>query len=177
MSKLRRWIAFLAYYGVCKDLPQSGAPGGKLYRAMRARSAAGLLKSCGSGVNVEHGADFGWGTTVAIGDNSGIGINAWIRADLTIGNNVMMGPQALIYGRDHMFSDMSKPMNQQGMGDYHPIVIEDDVWIGARVTILKGVTIGQGAVLAAGSVVIKDVEPYSIVGGNPARQISRRGDA
>ncbi|WP_242532542.1 acyltransferase [Nocardioides sp. S5] len=128
-------------------------------------------------MNIEHGADFGWGTTVSVGDNSGIGIDAWIRADLTIGDNVMMGPQALIYGRDHVFGDLSRPMNQQGMGEYEPIVIEDDVWIGARVTILKGVTIGSGAVVAAGSVVTKDVESNSIVGGNPAKQISRRGPA
>ena len=65
-------------------------------------------------------------------------------------------------------------MWQQGFTEVDPIVIEDDVWIGARVIILKGVTIGKGSIIGAGSVVTKDVEPYSIVGGNPAKLIRKR---
>lgn len=177
MNKLKRWIAFVLYYGVCRRLPHSWVPGGRLYKAARAAVARQLLRSCGRNVNIEGGADFGWGNTVELGDNSGIGVDAWVRADLKVGRDVMMGPQAIIYGRDHLFSDLSLPMNRQGMGEYVPIVIEDDVWIGARCTILKGVTIGRGAVVAAGSVVVRDVEPYTIVGGNPAKQISLRGEA
>lgn len=57
-----------------------------------------------------------------------------------------------------------------------PIIVEDDVWIGMGSTILSGVRIGKGSVIAAGSVIVKDVEPYSIVGGNPAKQIKMRFD-
>ena len=55
-----------------------------------------------------------------------------------------------------------------------PVVIEDDVWCGANVTILKGVTIGRGSVIAAGSVVTRSIPPYSIAGGVPARVIKKR---
>jgi acetyltransferase-like isoleucine patch superfamily enzyme len=65
------------------------------------------------------------------------------------------------------------PMNTQPY-KRRPIIIEDDVWIGACAIILKGVTIGEGAIVAAGSVVTKNVEPYSLVGGNPAKLIKYR---
>ena len=65
-------------------------------------------------------------------------------------------------------------MNQQGASDFHPVNIGNDVWIGARVTILPGVKIGNGAIIGAGSVVTKDVPDFAIVGGNPARVIKYR---
>jgi len=133
-----------------------------------------LFRLCGTEVNIEHGADFGSGRLISIGNRSGIGVDAWIRADIIIGNDVMMGPRCTIYGRYHRFDRTDIPMNRQGMGAYDPIYIEDDVWIGACVIILKGVSIGKGAIIAAGSVVTKDVKPYSIVAGNPARLIRHR---
>ena len=65
-------------------------------------------------------------------------------------------------------------MIDQGYEDYRPVVIGDDVWIGRRVIILPGVTVGGGSIIAAGAVVSKDVKPYSIVGGVPAKQIGNR---
>jgi maltose O-acetyltransferase len=67
-------------------------------------------------------------------------------------------------------------MIQQGFEARRPVIIEDDVWIGINVILLPGLTVGRGAIVAAGSVVTKDVPPDAIVGGNPARVIRSRGD-
>lgn len=94
---------------------------------------------------------------------------------MKIGDFVMIGPKCLFATVHHSFGDWEKPMIFQP-ADVKPIVIEDDVWIGANVTVLGGVTIGRGAVVAAGAVVTKNVEPYSIVGGVPAKHIRYRFD-
>lgn len=96
--------------------------------------------------------------------NSGCSIGAALK--VSIGHNCAIGNFTLIMDSDfHDVDDHSKP------GVAEPVIIEDDVWIGARATILKGVTIGRGAVVAAGAVVTKDVPPRSLVGGVPARVI------
>jgi acetyltransferase-like isoleucine patch superfamily enzyme len=85
---------------------------------------------------------------------------------IIIGNNCTIAPEVLIMDSDfHDLNDQSKE------GTSSPIVIEDNAWIAARAVILKGVTIGKHAVVAAGAVVTKDVPPYAIVGGNPAKII------
>ncbi len=174
MRKIVKLIVVMFYLVCAKQMPVSSYPFGKLGRYLRFVCARYLFKSCGKNVNIEGGADFGYGNLISIGDNSGIGVNAWIRAEIEIGKNVMMGPYVIIYGRDHNFQDINKPMNSQGMSSYSKIVIEDDVWIGSRATILKGVTVAQGSIIAAGSVVVKNVEAYTVVGGNPAKVIGRR---
>ena len=109
-----------------------------------------------------------------IGENCNICANVLIENDVVIGNNVMMGPECVIYVRNHRYDRKDIPMNQQGSTEEEPVVIEDDVWIGGRVSILPGVRIHQGSIIAAGAVVTKDVESYTIVGGNPAKEIGRR---
>lgn len=100
-------------------------------------------------------------------------------APLTIGNKVIFGPNPTIITGDHRIDVIGKhlidvtgaeklPENDQ------PVVIEDGVWCGANVTILKGVTIGRGSVVAAGAVVTKSCPPYSIIGGVPAKLIKMR---
>lgn len=86
----------------------------------------------------------------------------------------MMAPDVIIIGENHQFSRLDVPMRLQGYQEYPPVYIDDDVWIGARVIILPGITIGKGSILGAGSVVTKDVPPFSIVAGNPARIIRNR---
>ncbi len=93
---------------------------------------------------------------------------------VSIGNYVMVGPHCMIAGGNHDYLQTEKPMRFAGSLTRGPIVIEDDVWIGANSTITDGVHIGQGAVVAAGSVVNKDVAPFDIVGGVPARVIGNR---
>jgi maltose O-acetyltransferase len=174
LKKIRKWLFFLLYYFVAKHLPVSCYPGGRLGKYLRYICIRNLFKKCGRDVNVESGADFLFGDTIEIGSRSGIGVDAWIRAELVVGNDVMMGPDVIIYGRYHNHERTDIPMNKQGMGDYSPIIIEDDVWIGARAIILKGVHVGRGAIIGAGAVVTKDVPPFSIVAGNPARIIRKR---
>ena len=88
------------------------------------------------------------------------------RGGLSIGHNCMLGGGTTICGVNHGMSDLDIPMRFQPSGSA-PIVIEDDVWIGMRVVIIPGVTIGKGAVIGAGSVVIRDIPPNSVAMGTP----------
>jgi maltose O-acetyltransferase len=110
---------------------------------------------------------------IAIGDNSGFGMNSRI-GSVTIGKNVMMGPDCLILTKNHAFDSTDIPMNMQGYKEDSPVTIGNDVWIGQRVIILPALRIGDGAIIGAGSVVTKNVEDYTIVAGNPARVIRKR---
>lgn len=111
------------------------------------------------------------GDDVFIGDGSTVAGNVQV----TIGNNVMFGPEVMIRGGDHNFSYVGKPMRQVKEGGINlPINIEDDVWIGTRVIILKGVTIREGSVIGAGSIVNKDILPYSVSAGIPCKPIRCR---
>lgn len=96
------------------------------------------------------------------------------RGGITIGDDVMIGPHTAIYSSGHNFSRPDLPMTSL---DHimAPVVIGDDVWIGAHVCIPGGITIGHGAVVAAGAVVTKDVEDNMIVSGVPAQVIGKRG--
>ena len=109
-----------------------------------------------------------------IGNNSGIGYGCEINVGVTIGENVMMGPNVLIYTQNHRTDRTDIPMREQGMSEIQPVIIEDNVWIGARVIILPGVTIGTGSVIGAGAVVPKSIPPYSVAVGNPARVVKSR---
>lgn len=97
--------------------------------------------------------------------------------DIRIGNKVLFGPHVYIMGGDHNYREIGQyiyDVKQKRDDDDQPVVIEDDTWIGCNVTILKGVTIGRGAIVSAGAVVSKDVPPYAIVGGIPAKIIKYR---
>jgi acetyltransferase-like isoleucine patch superfamily enzyme len=93
-----------------------------------------------------------------------------------IGRDVMIAAHTCITSVGHRHELLHVPMIAQGI-EVGPVTIEDDVWIGMNCTILPGVTIGRGAIVAAGAVVRGDVAPYTIVGGVPARLLSRRQPA
>jgi len=177
LSKRRFWYCF--YYCFAQHLPTSFRyqPLGKFGKFCRALACSRLFRACGQGVNVEHRAYFESGWEIEIGNYSGLGINCSVPFDLKIGDDVMMGPEVLIIGDNHRFDDLTVPIRLQGNAQSRPVRIEDDVWIGARVTILPGLTIGRGAVIGVGAVVTKDVPPYAICAGNPARVIRYRTDA
>lgn len=115
--------------------------------------------------------------TISIGNNVGIGPRACMIASLShiyIGNNVAIAPNVTIRGGNHRFDIIGKSIanysdyDKRNIDD-EPVFIEDDCWIGTNVTILKGVTIGRGSIVAAGAVVNTNCPPYSIVGGVPAK--------
>lgn len=159
---------------MARHLPSSIAPGGRWWKAIRAAVCRQLFASCGNDVNVETRAWFGSGRHLSLGDRSGIGVNASLHGTIIIGHDVMMGPDVVIYSQNHQFSRTDVPMNRQGFQPERPVIIGDDVWIGARAILLPGVTIGSGAIIGAGAVVTKDVPEQAIVVGNPARVVRSR---
>ena len=172
MGKISRKIGALIYYTIGKNLPESFS-GVKIgQRAFRAFCGKLMLKECGKKVNIERGAVFSARTS--LGDYSGIGINARINGTCTIGSHVMMGAGVTVITHNHAFDRTDIPMMEQGFEEERPVVIGNDVWIGDRVIILPGVHVGDGSILAAGAVVTKDVPPYAIVGGVPAKLIKMR---
>jgi acetyltransferase-like isoleucine patch superfamily enzyme len=111
-----------------------------------------------------------------IGDYSYIGCNAVIGAGgggIKIGNNVLIGQTVNMHSESHVIGDTSVPIRNQGIS-YQGILIEDDVWIGSKATILDGVVIGTGAVIGAGAVVTKSIPAFGIAVGVPAKVIAVR---
>ena len=131
----------------------------------------------GRGASIRPSSYYGYepGEGLAIGDGSAVGAFSWIGASgfVEIGRDVMLGPRVVILPENHVFSDTTRTIKSQGVAR-GGVVIEDDCWIGANVTILAGVRIGRGSVVAAGAVVRSDVPPMSVAGGVPARILKSR---
>lgn len=113
----------------------------------------------------------------SVGNNSFINRGTWIWAlgTITIGNNVIIGPYTILASGNHKYDCLDRLIRQQGIA-LKPIVIEDDVWIGAHAIVLPGVTIGRGSVIGAGAVVTNDIPAYSVAVGIPARIVKFRLD-
>lgn len=173
----RRWVANALYYGFARHLPYSVRPYSFGARAIRYQICRHMFDTCGRNVNVEYGALINSGAKISIGDNSGIGYRAFISGPLVIGRNVIMGPNCTFLSINRNTAQVDRTMYAQGYLPEEPPVIEDDVWIGANVTVLPGVRIGQGSILAAGAVVSRDVPAYAVVAGNPAQVIKYRRTA
>jgi len=165
----------LMYYGVAAKLPQPPLPGGRLGNRFRAFLAKVIFLKCGRQVVVRKNAYFGSGSGIEIGDYSEIGLDAYLNRDVTLGSHVLMGQRVTILTTNHEFEDPNVPIHHQGSRERKPVHIGSDVWIGANCIILPGVTIGDGAVIGAGSVVTRCVAPLAVVAGNPARVIRQRG--
>lgn len=107
---------------------------------------------------------------VTIGDYTRIGIHCTLIGPVCIGNHVNLAQGITVTALNHNFEDSSKRIDEQGVST-KPVVIGDDVWIGANAVILPGVTIGSHCVVAAGAVVTKDIPDHTLVGGVPAKVI------
>ena len=109
---------------------------------------------------------------VYIGSNSLIGMGNVIIGPVKVGNNVIFAQNIVASGLNHEYKDPTIPIRDQNV-TVAPIIVEDDCWIAANVVITSGVTIGKHCVVAAGSVVTKNIPPYSIAAGNPAKVIKQ----
>ena len=109
---------------------------------------------------------------VIIGDHTRVGLHNTIIGPVTIGSHVNLAQGITVTALNHNFVDSEKRIDEQGVSTT-PVVIEDDVWIGANAVVLPGVKIGNHSVVAAGAVVTKDVPPHSIVAGVPAKIIKK----
>ena len=109
---------------------------------------------------------------VTIGDYTRIGIHCTVIGPVCIGNHVNLAQGITVTALNHNFTDANSMIDEQGIST-KPVIIDDDVWIGANAVILPGITIGRHVVVAAGAVVTKDVPPYSLVAGVPARVIKQ----
>lgn len=153
----------------------------KIYRLIKNSIKKRKFKSCGNNVNFGKNIN-GYLRNVTIGDHCSIGSGNFFdsfKASVIIGNHVMTSQDVLFITGNHRIDLLGKYMidvqnNEKNAEDDANIIIEDDVWIASRAIILKGIHIGRGSVVAAGAVVTKDVAPYSVVGGVPARFIKYR---
>lgn len=119
---------------------------------------------------------------IHVGNNVSLGFRPILMADLSvirIGNHVMFGPEVEVIGGGHNSSFIGQPMasvHEKTGNEDLGVVIEDDVWVGTRAIILRGVCVGRGSIVGAGAVVTKSTPPYSIVAGNPANVVKFRWD-
>lgn len=177
-------------------LPFFKGPGVRIATPSRVTIAKGV--TLGEGVRIEglsrHGVRIGPGASIGahtiivptsvmrnlgegctIGRNSGIGQFGFIGCGggVTIGDNVIMGQYVSFHTENHLYDDIERPIIDQGVRRA-PVVVEDDVWVGVKVTFLSGAHVGRGCVVAAGAVVRGEIPPWSIIAGVPARIIGSR---
>lgn len=150
-------------------------------RNLIARYQKTMFAECGDHVSVGYGSDFvhshiHCGHHVQIGNHSSFIASI---AHIYIGNYVRFGPNVTIRGGNHRIDVIGKHIYEVTDAEKRPtddedVVIEDGVWVGCNVAILKGVRLGRGCVVGAGSVVVKDIPPYAVAAGNPARILKYR---
>ncbi|POF42168.1 acyltransferase [Pseudomonas laurylsulfativorans] len=136
---------------------------------------AALPYKRGINVKIWDGIHIDSPSKLQLGDNISINRNCLINAGggVEIGSRTLIGPNVTIYSQNHLYKDMSIDIQQQGY-ERKPVIIGTDVWIACNAILLPGVTIGNGCVIAAGSVVTHSTPPYTIVAGVPAKVIGHR---
>ncbi len=137
-----------------------------------------MFKSCGPGLLIYPAVYIIFSRKISVGKRVAINVGSYLdgRGGITIGDHVLIGPNCVIASCEHTFKDVNTPIYQQPV-KYAPIKIERDVWIGANSFIKCGVTIKEGSVIAAGTVVTKDVPSFCIFGGVPGKVIKFRKES
>lgn len=171
---MKKKLSLIIYYLIANRLPASFFPMGHLFNSIRVGLAGNFL-TVGKNCKIYPRVNLGDGNGITIGDNCRINENVYIEGAV-IGNYVMIAPNVTIYSSTHIFLSTEIPMVMQGQTKEVASIIEDDVWIGNRVIIMPGLKIGTGSIIGAGAVVTKNVEPFSIVGGVPAKLIRKRNN-
>jgi maltose O-acetyltransferase len=172
--KLVRVCCLVLYYGLARHLPEHSDPRGALWKWLRAATTRPLLRHAGKGIVINAGAHFGNGSVLSMGDYTSLGIGARIIGDVTLGNYVGSAQNIFLCAYNRESRELDTPMMFQGKKPDKPIFVDDDVLLLANCIVLAGVHIHTGAVIGAGAVVTRDVPPYAVVVGNPARVIKFR---
>lgn len=161
------------YLLLLNKIPCRNRSGG-LLNSLKIFLLKGIFKHIGHNVNIRPNISFTRGDNISIGNDSGIGDKCFLQdiGSIVIGSDVLMGPEVMIFTANHEMK-RDELIRNQGT-KVLDVTIEDDVWISSRVIILPGVKISKGAVIAAGAVVTRNVEPFTIVGGVPAKELGVR---
>ena len=176
MKRIIKLFYLFVYYVIGIRLPAQPVPGYLFAFAFRRFLVRRIFQECGDGVLVKKGCYFGSGIGIKVGHRAQLGQDSRIERKVTIGDDVVMGPDVIILTDTHNFEDVATPINQQGGTGALPVIIGNDVWIGTRVIIMPNVTIGDKAIIGAGAVVTKDIPERGIAVGVPAKVIRFRGD-
>ena len=165
------YIIWKILYNLVKNIPQN-----KYSNFMRYYFGRHLLGECNNcrirvGVELDRSSKYVFVGSSQLGEYSVL--SARKRGEIYIGDNVIMGGRIVFHTLNHNYNSKDILIVRQGV-TLEPIKVGNDVWIGSDAIILPGVNIGEGCVIGAGSVVTKDVDPYSIVAGNPAKIIKNR---
>lgn len=167
---MKKFLYFI-YLVFFRNTPEDYRPYSLFFPQARSFLVKNFLKSCGKKPLVKNRAEISLFAT--IGDYSEIGTRCMIQSNVHLGSYVIMGPDVKIYSRNHKFGSLDIPIAKQGK-HYLETYVGDDVWIGANVIITAGCKVGNHCIIAAGSVVTKDVPDYAVVGGVPAKIIKYR---
>tara|TARA_A100000171_G_C2140621_1_gene155885 strand:- start:30353 stop:30898 length:546 start_codon:yes stop_codon:yes gene_type:complete len=167
-------LKLIFYYLFIQKLPHSRLWGG--FNSIRRSYVSKVLQIMPNDSNskFENGVYISDARKLQIGNYVRINEHVFLQGEISIGNYVMIAPYTAIYTNAHEHRDSTTPMVQQGDTATQKVTIGNNVWLGRNVVVLPGITVGEGAIVGANSVVTKDVAPFTVVGGVPAKLIKNR---
>ncbi|MDT7833449.1 acyltransferase [Flavobacteriaceae bacterium S356] len=165
-------LFLMIYYAIASKLPNISFPMGKFFNRFRVFTLRRVIR-IGNNCRVMRNVYIGSGKNIEIGNFCRINEQTRL-SNVKIGNHVMVARETIFLGMSHRHDSTDIPMERQGTEVMQQSIIEDDVWIGARVVVMPGVHIKKGCIIASSAVVTKDTEEYGVYGGVPAKLIKKR---